>query len=550
MKILAKTTNSFKTKAGRTFVGFCVSIVIGGGLLGIGFLLPEPSSSTESFWRYGFFIVGIVVLTYFGGSFLSSLFSDKAISYSDLRSPWREEVKRKPKDTSNSTAVGRQARTGHDAMGLEPLDAALHRAAFAGQTKRIRELLDRGAHVNAVDTEGNTPLDKARQQKHKKAARALERAGTNTHDEELFLAKEEIQGKTLKFKTTGRSIQSKKYTKNKGKAGRKRCAVCQEPASSDAIQCSKCGRSTFESHKKQTQVESPAVTSRFAEEFNPSVQHDESLDERIDRLWEDARKLGRSDAEQQRAIGIYTELLTLVDEQSTENDMCAFLRNRAIAHRSLKNYDAALEDHARELEIAQGRSDHMRVMKCRDLIEESKELKREVQIETAGGDKAARLHAMEEQGRRLWHGGPVFETAFGSLFADMENRDPDVRFDASRLLAKNSEALQRLVSIYQECVNSDPWRASLAGRVLGRQFRNDIIMTNAATTQRMYGISASFIHAPCVHCNHRNRGISAPPNGSSECFYAQNDDKGVYAVPVLCDGCGKKFFVVWDSDPR
>ena len=283
---------------------------------------------------------------------------------------------------------------------------------------------------------------------------------------------------------------------------------------------------------------------------SPSVQHDESLDERIDRLWEDARKLGRSDAEQQRAIGIYTELLTLVDEQSTENDMCALLRNRAIAHRSLKNYDAALEDHARELEIAQGRSDHMRVMKCRDLIEKSQELKREVQTKTAGGDKAARLHAMEEQGRRLWHDGPVFETAFGSLFADMENRDPDVRFDASRLLAKNSEALQRLVSIYQECVNSDPWRASLAGRVLGRQFRTDIIMTNAATTQRMYGISASFIHAPCVHCNHRNRGISAPPNGSSECFYAQNDDKGAYAVPVLCDGCGKKFFVVWDSDPR
>ena len=283
---------------------------------------------------------------------------------------------------------------------------------------------------------------------------------------------------------------------------------------------------------------------------SPSVQNNENLNEHIDRLWEDAKKLGWSDVEQQKAIDIYTEILTLVDEQSTENDVCAFLRNRAIAYRFLNNFDAALEDHARELEIAQGRGDHMRIIKCSNLIEEAKERKREVQIEAEGGDKAARLHATEVLGHRLWHDGPEFETAFGSLFADMENRDPDVRFDASRLLAKNRDALQRLVTIYQECVNSDPGRASLAGRVLGRQFRSDIIMTNAETTQRMYGISASFIHCPCVHCNHRNRGIAAPPNSSTECFYTQRDDKGAYAVPVLCDRCSKKFFVVWDSDPR
>jgi hypothetical protein len=59
----------------------------------------------------------------------------------------------------------------------------------------------------------------------------------------------------------------------------------------------------------------------------------ESLDERINRLWESAKKLysGGSDAERQRALLIYTELLGLVDESSASHNICAILRNRAMS---------------------------------------------------------------------------------------------------------------------------------------------------------------------------------------------------------------------------
>lgn len=299
------------------------------------------------------------------------------------------------------------------------------------------------------------------------------------------------------------------------------------------------GKST--ATKKPSAAPAPSSTSK----------REESPDERINRLWENARKLGWSDEEQEKALGIYTELLTLIDEQSTAYNVCAILRNRAIAHRSLKNYDAALEDLARELEIAQRRGDRMRVMECRKITEETQERKRKAQIQAGGGEKASKLKDMEEQAHGLWRSGPDFDRAFNSLFADLENDDPDVRAEASRLLADARNALQKLVSIYQECLNSDPRRASLAGRVLGRKVaKGSDDMIHAQIAQMRYGISASFIPCSCVHCGHLNRGIAAPPSGPMVAYYHQSDDKGAYAVPVLCDKCGKEFFVVWDTVPR
>jgi tetratricopeptide (TPR) repeat protein len=277
----------------------------------------------------------------------------------------------------------------------------------------------------------------------------------------------------------------------------------------------------------------------------------ESLDDRINRLWESAKKLGWSDAEREKAVAIYTELLGLVDETSASFNECAIFRNRAIAHRSLKNYDAALEDLARELEIAQRRGDQMRVMECRKITEETQEWKRKAQIQAGGGEKASKLKAMEEQEHGLWRGEPDFDRAFNSLFADLENDDPDVRAEASRLLADAGKALRKVISVYRECLNSDPRRASLAGRVLGRKVaKGSDDMIHAQIAQVMYGISASFIPCSCVHCGHLNRGIAAPPSGPMVPYYHQSDDKGAYAVPVLCDKCGKEFFVVWDTDPR
>ena len=277
----------------------------------------------------------------------------------------------------------------------------------------------------------------------------------------------------------------------------------------------------------------------------------ESLDDRINRLWESAKKLGWSDAEREKAVAIYTELLGLVDETSASFNVCAIFRNRAISYRSLKNYDAALEDLARELEIAQRRGDRRRVMECQKIIEETREWKRKAGVEASGGEKAEKFRAMEQQAHKLWGTGPDADAAFETLFADLGNDDPDVRAEASRLLADSRNALQRLLSIYQEWLNSDPRRASLAGRVLGRRIaKGSDDMIHAQIAQIMYGITVSFIPCGCVYCGHLNRGIPAPPNGPMVPYYHQRDDKGAYAVPVLCDQCGKEFFVVWDIDPR
>jgi tetratricopeptide (TPR) repeat protein len=297
---------------------------------------------------------------------------------------------------------------------------------------------------------------------------------------------------------------------------------------------------------KSTATHKPAV----APGPSGAPEREAGTDERIKRLWENARKLGWSDGEQKKAAEMYTELLTLVDEQSTDYNICAILRNRAIAQRSLKNYDAALSDLARELEIAERRGDQMRVMECRKVTEETQERKRKEQIQAEGGGKAAKLKAMEERARKLWgQPGADLDAAFNGLFADLENNDPDIRAEASRILAE--DAVQRVTAVYQECPDSDPRRASLAGRVLGRRAAkglDDMVPTEIG--QMLYGVSASFVTCSCAHCGHPNRGIAAPPGGPMVPYYSRSDDTGAYAVPVLCDECAKEFFVVWDTDPR
>ncbi len=143
------------------------------------------------------------------------------------------------------------------------------------------------------------------------------------------------------------------------------------------------------------------------------------------------------------------------------------------------------------------------------------------------------------------------DVVFESRFADLENDDPDIRAEARRLLADDLTSLKMVIHIYQECLNAEPRRASLAGRVLGYKIAkgSDSIIL-ARFTKIMYGVNISFIPCMCGHCGHLNRGIAAPANGPMVAYYGQDDDEGAYATPVLCDKCGREFFVAWDRDPR
>ena len=278
----------------------------------------------------------------------------------------------------------------------------------------------------------------------------------------------------------------------------------------------------------------------------------ESLGERINRLWESAKKLGWSDADREKAVTMYTELLGLVDEGSTSYNVCAILRNRALSYRSLKNYDAALEDLARELEIAQRKGDQLRVMECQKITKETHEWKRNAEIEAGGGPKAEKIREMEEAGHRLWRTEAEAEAAFETLFSDLQDGDPDVRAAAGRLLADNPNAIRKLISVYQDCLGSDPRKSVLAGRVLGRKVdAGSQQMIHAQISAIRFGIQVAFTPCVCGHCGQLNVGIPVPEGGLYTPFYGQQDDQNcAYALPVLCDFCGKEFFIAWDSDPR
>jgi len=159
---------------------------------------------------------------------------------------------------------------------------------------------------------------------------------------------------------------------------------------------------------------------------------------------------------------------------------------------------------------------------------------------------------MEQQAYKGLGAASDADAAFESLFTDLENDDPDVRAEASRLLADVPNARRKLICLYQGNLNSNPRKSILAGRVLGRKISaGGREMIHAETSSIMFGIEVAFAQCTCGHCGRLNVGIFVPEGGLYTPFYSQRDDKNcVYVLPVLCDFCGKQFFIAWDSDPR
>jgi hypothetical protein len=76
-------------------------------------------------------------------------------------------------------------------------------------------------------------------------------------------------------------------------------------------------------------------------------------------------------------------------------------------------------------------------------------------------------------------------------------------------------------------------------------------MIHAETSAIALGVAVAFTPCICGHCGKLNVGIPVPEGGLYTPFYAQKDDTNcAYSLPVLCDYCGREFFIAWDSDPR
>jgi tetratricopeptide (TPR) repeat protein len=288
-------------------------------------------------------------------------------------------------------------------------------------------------------------------------------------------------------------------------------------------------------------------------EFFNKLLGRESLEERVNRLWENAEKLRWSikKEDKQKAASVYTELLDLIDESSTSFNVCAMLRNRAVCYSLLRDFDSALADLEKELKIAQRQGDQQRIRDCQGFMGELREEKQSHEMVTAEGEIADKFQAMKQLSIELMGAETDSDAAFNSLFEDLQNDNPDIRNEAARLLAMDIKARNRLISIFQQFSETDPHRSSLAGRVLGRIVTDqskDTIMPQI--TQMWFGFSASFISSTCVYCGHMNRGIAAPPRGPMIPYFHREKNEGAYTIPVLCDKCGKEFFVAWDVDPR
>ena len=276
-----------------------------------------------------------------------------------------------------------------------------------------------------------------------------------------------------------------------------------------------------------------------------------AIPDRVRKLWEKAVKLDASTEGRQR-VSILTEILGSVDPECTAISLGTVYWQRAVTYRILEKRDEALADLRKAVECAERRGERNLVWDCQRVIEEIRIEKRRHGVEAAGGEKAAKFRDMEKTVYVAAKQGSEGEKAFDAIFADLENNDPEIRDEASRLMEEaSSNVIQRLVETYRECLTSNPRRASLAGRVLGRGIvkRRDMEV-EASEGMAYYGIPISFLSCPCVHCGHLNTGISGPPKALQTPYYHQSDPEGTYSVPVLCEKCGREFFVVWDLDPR
>lgn len=280
------------------------------------------------------------------------------------------------------------------------------------------------------------------------------------------------------------------------------------------------------------------------------AQEEVSADDRAQALFETYKELGVSDEVREKAVSILSEILEILDLETTELHPGIVYWQRAMRYKYGSNYDAALEDFNQARLFAQRRGDSMLDRDCVREIDEIRQQKRRAEIEASAGERAAKFQTMEQQSQALWGSGPEADAAFNDLFNDLENADADIRLNASRILADSNQTLRRLVSIYEKCLNSDPPRAHLAGRVLGRRIAKGLAEPISSDVPKMmYGLDISVIPCSCAYCGAMNIGIAAPPRGPAVPYYHQKDDKGAHAIPTRCDKCSKAFFVVWDTDP-
>lgn len=103
-----------------------------------------------------------------------------------------------------------------------------------------------------------------------------------------------------------------------------------------------------------------------------------------------------------------------------------------------------------------------------------------------------------------------------------------------------------------EAVRKDPgwWSLKECLRRLGFEDQVDKILNQTYTAGPKYNVRC--MPFGCPHCGVEiTRVPSWPPHGNMVAFYAQEDlyRAGAYHIELICHGCGKTVYIVWDEDP-
>lgn len=105
-----------------------------------------------------------------------------------------------------------------------------------------------------------------------------------------------------------------------------------------------------------------------------------------------------------------------------------------------------------------------------------------------------------------------------------------------------------------EAVKNKPdwWELKMCLRKLGFDSQVEEILSQAYTAAPEYDVRC--IGFGCPHCGVEitRAPPSWPTHGNMVPFYAQTDlyKTGTYHIDLICRGCGKTVYVVWDDDPR
>jgi len=147
------------------------------------------------------------------------------------------------------------------------------------------------------------------------------------------------------------------------------------------------------------------------------------------------------------------------------------------------------------------------------------------------------------------------DTAINALIDALSDDSKQVRENAAESLRVIAERGQYMIPAEPllEAVRKEPgwWSLKECLRRLGFENQVEEILSKSYTAGPKYKVRCMAFR--CPHCGVEiTRVPSWPAHGKEVAFYAQEDlyRAGAYHIELICRGCGKTVYVVWDDDPQ